>query len=453
MTSSREWQPGRTLPGMAPQSWVTSICTALGVAVGAGAAQLGVGYGLSVITWVPSDEDSSRALWLGSLAWVAWLAANSTAFGALCAERLGQRDLDPERSTAFVVAWRAALALSAAIGALITVPLVAVPARFAQQVDTSAPQFTAGGYAVVGVIVGLVVAFGAINVRAVASNVIASASWLWILAAAAVFKGLNSGSHAGSAQLATWQFPEARWVRGMVNLPGALLMLGAAFIIGVAAAWRAGRRGDHRVGVALSGAVGPTMVAAAYFLAVPGLADGDQQLSAFVTAPYAVLAGLAGSVLVSALGQKGTRERARLAQEAQEAEEHARWQQLMSEESALADAPTTTASTAAAKDTASSPRRSSTAATAKPKTSRARSTRATAKSAPASDLSAAETVNLGEDTRASSRAYVTDTVAPPKAATSSVAPEAEAAPVEPLWPEETTSTARKRKGFRRGSRD
>jgi L-cysteine desulfidase len=73
---------------MAARSWITSIGTALGVAAGAGAAQLGIGYGLNIVTWAPAtDEETARTLWLASLAWVAWLAANSTVIGALCADR------------------------------------------------------------------------------------------------------------------------------------------------------------------------------------------------------------------------------------------------------------------------------------------------------------------------------------------------------------------------------
>jgi hypothetical protein len=115
----------------------------------------------------------------------------------------------------------------------------------------------------------------------------------------------------------------------MINLPGALLMLGAAFLLGVGASWAAGRRGDHRVGVAVSGAIGPVLVAAAYLLAIPGFGSKDNQLSAYVTAPYAVIAGLAGSVLVSALGPRGSRERTRLEREAREAAEHEAWSRAM----------------------------------------------------------------------------------------------------------------------------
>jgi hypothetical protein len=310
-SGSPGWTTQRTLRGMAARSWATSILTAIGVAAGAAAALLGIGYGLGIIAWQPVAGGATTT-WVNSLAWVTWIAATSTVFGALFADRLSTLDMthaDDESPGAQLVgiAWRVVMALAAAVGALLTVPLVALPAR-TPRADNAVPYFAAGGYAVAGVIVGLVIAIGALTARAFAANVIASTAWIGTLAVVAVADTVHRGGDlAGSAQLATWQFTDATWVRGMVNLPGALLMLAVALVIGGLAAWPAGRRGDNRVGVAISGAAGPLLVAAAYFLAAPGLGQHDQHLSSFVMAPYAVLAGLGGSVLVAAIGPKGLR--------------------------------------------------------------------------------------------------------------------------------------------------
>jgi hypothetical protein len=313
---------------MAARSWATSIFTAIGVAAGAGAAQLGLGYGLGIISWQPTGN--SATVWVSSLAWVAWLAASSTVIGALCADRLSPADtpIAGDASTpgahALTAAWRIVIALSAAVGALIIVPLVAVPSRTPRP-DNVAPYFTAGGYAIAGIIVGLLIAVGALAARAIAANIIASSAWLWLLAVIAVVDVVRAdGNLATAAQLGTWQFTDATWIRGMVNLPGALLMLAIALVIGALAAWPAGRRGDNRVGVAVSGAAGPLLVALAYFLAAPAVGERDQQLSAFVIAPYAVLAGLAGSVIVSAIGPRGSRAQARAARKAAAADRDAR---------------------------------------------------------------------------------------------------------------------------------
>lgn len=313
---------------MAARSWATSIFTAIGVAAGAGAAQLGLGYGLGIISWQPTGD--SATVWVSSLAWVAWLAASSTVIGTLCADRLSPADtpVAGDASTpaahALTAAWRLVIALSAAVGALIIVPLVAVPSRTPRP-DNVAPYFTAGGYAIAGIIVGLLIAVGALAARAIAANVIASSAWLWLLAVVAVIDVVRAdGNLATAAQLGTWQFTDATWIKDIVNLPGALLMLAVALVIGALAAWPAGRRGDNRVGVAVSGAAGPLLVALAYFLAAPAVDEQNQQLSAFVIAPYAVLAGLAGSVIVSAIGPRGSRTQARAARKAAGAERDAR---------------------------------------------------------------------------------------------------------------------------------
>jgi hypothetical protein len=296
---------------MAARSWATSILTAIGVAAGAAAALLGIGYGLGIIAWQPVAGGTTTT-WVNSLAWVTWIAATSTVFGALTADRLSTVDMtrgddDSPGARLISIAWRVVMALAAAVGALLTVPLVALPAR-TPRADNAVPYFAAGGYAVAGVIVGLVIAIGALTARAFAANVIASTAWIGTLAVVAVADTVHRGGElVGSAQLATWQFTDATWVRGMFNLPGALLMLAVALVIGGLAAWPAGRRGDNRIGVATSGAAGPLLVAAAYTLAGPSQGPHDQHLSSLYLAPYAVLAGLAGSVLVAAIGPKGVR--------------------------------------------------------------------------------------------------------------------------------------------------
>lgn len=296
---------------MAGRSWGGSIATAVGVAAGLGAAQLGVGYGLGIIAWPRGTGGAGESAWVASLAWATWIAAISAAVGAICADRLGRAavsTLESEQVARHVLAtslWRAALALAAAIGALVTVPLVAVPAREVEHATNSAPQTIAGGYAIIGIVLGLAMALGALAARAVAANLIASAAWLWLLAIVAVVDGVAAGRGLASAQLAVWQFtssgPQVRdiWVWQ------AVLTLGAALVIGALAALPAARRGDSAVGVAISGAAGPLLVAAAYLLAAPRLGGIPAvELSAYLVVPYAVIAGLAGSVTIAALGNR-----------------------------------------------------------------------------------------------------------------------------------------------------
>nr|WTA67829.1 hypothetical protein OHB51_01220 [Micromonospora sp. NBC_00855] len=355
---------------MARQGWGVSIATAIGVAAGAGAAQLGFGYGLGVITWTPTDAGATDTAWADGLAWATWLAASSTVLGAVCAQRLHQRnapartatspatatdgvsrhegpqlgDRAPEHETpdegdapaveatrpgvaatpppvaeppvhdAGSLLRRVTLALGAGLGGLVTVLLIAVPARVAAGGDTDAPQRTAAVQATLGILIGVLVAIWALRSRAAAANVTATAAWLWLLAVVSVIDGVRVGRGLTGAQLGTWQFDpdHARyWIGGQLYWPGALLALVPALLIGVLAARRSARSGGHRVGAAASGAAGPVLVALAYLTTLPHWSTlGPAQLSTQLVAPYAVLAGVGGSVLAALLAERAERNHA-----------------------------------------------------------------------------------------------------------------------------------------------
>ncbi|MGC4852225.1 hypothetical protein ACLQ24_02235 [Micromonospora sp. DT4] len=349
---------------MARRGWGVSIVTAVGVAAGAGAAQLGFGYGLGVITWTPTGAGANGTAWADGLAWAAWLAASSTVLGAVCAQKLHQRavptdppttdaapttvtaaeaDLPPptapERPTRTegadaaherqVVAVdrpaplpdergglfrRLSLALGAGLGGLVTVLLVAVPARVAVGADTGAPQGVAALHAALGILIGVLVALWALRSRTVALNITATAAWLWLLAVVSVVDGVRVGRGLTGAQLGTWQLDpdHARyWIGGQIYWPGALLALVPALLIGALTARGAARSGGHRVGAAASGAAGPLLVALAYLTTVPRWATpGPAQFSTQLIAPYAVIAGVGGSILVARLAERAGRRRA-----------------------------------------------------------------------------------------------------------------------------------------------
>ncbi|HET6529271.1 MAG TPA: Hansenula MRAKII killer toxin-resistant protein 1 [Actinoplanes sp.] len=290
---------------MAGKGWTSQVAAAAGIAAGTGAAQLGLGYGLGVVVWpmTPAVDDSA---WIGSLGWATWIAASSTVFGAVIAERLrGGRDGRPTG------ALRVALALAAGFGALLTVALIAVPARSAVRPDTFAPEMTAGGYAVIGIGLGMVVAYWAVVSRPIAANLVATAAYLWALAATGIIVELVAGRDSAT-YLTSWQFADlGTAVRyGTIYWPSAVLTLLAAFLIGVLAAWPAARRGHLGVGTAASGAVGPLLVAASFLVLAPQLTGALGQLeSAYLIAPYAMLAGLAGSAMAVTAGQRAAERR------------------------------------------------------------------------------------------------------------------------------------------------
>ncbi|WP_446217640.1 hypothetical protein [Micromonospora sp. IBHARD004] len=294
---------------MARLGWGGSVATAIGVAAGAGAAQLGFGYGLGIIDWTPTEAATVEAAWVASLAWATWISATSVVAGAVCAQRLRERGGEDEEPGGTL--GKVTLAVAGAVGALITVLLVAVPARAARVPDTFSPQTVAAGYAAVGLLVGVLVASWALHSRAAATNLIATTGWLWLLAVVSVVDSVLAGRGLTSAQLGIWQISadsDRFWIRDYFYWPGALLAMGSALVIGALAARRTARLPERRVGAVASGAAGPLLVAVAYLLAVPRLAAiAAEQVSAHLIAPYAVIAGVGGSALVAALAQRAER--------------------------------------------------------------------------------------------------------------------------------------------------
>jgi hypothetical protein len=123
----------------------------------------------------------------------------------------------------------------------------------------------------------------------------------------AVVAGVNGGPRLGFAQLGVWKFVDNGMQWRNFYLPTAILTMGAALLIGGFAAWPAAWRGENRIGVTISGAIGPLLVACAYVLAQPIFSEEPiEQVSAFYTAPYAVIAGLAGSLLVATVAGRET---------------------------------------------------------------------------------------------------------------------------------------------------
>ncbi|HLT11982.1 MAG TPA: hypothetical protein VK028_14470, partial [Micromonosporaceae bacterium] len=215
---------------MARRGWVRSIPLATLVAAAAGAAQLGIGYGLGIVAWTPPGGDGPTATgaWTASLAWASWIAATSVVMGAVVAER--GASVGNGRLARLAV--RLTIVFAAALGALVVIPLVGVPASRANIADNYAPHLLAGIYAGIGVILGLLMAVAAVYARAVGANVIASAGFLWALAIAALASGVG---WPGYGQLGVWKFTEGP-IWQSYHIPGALLTLAAALLIGGLAA-------------------------------------------------------------------------------------------------------------------------------------------------------------------------------------------------------------------------
>jgi hypothetical protein len=309
---------------MAKHGWIASIGVSVGTAAAAAGTQFGLGYGLGIIAWAPGGgKEISDNAWLASLAWTTFIAATSTVVGAVYADRrsagsapshtTGSGRLVPAGVLA-VAAWRTLLAFCAAVGALVSVALVLIPAQSATNSGGSSPHLVAAGYAVVGVVLGVVIGAFALASRAAAINVLATSAALWVFAIIAVVYAHRPGqtpspSGAEGLALGAWPFGPGTYFKATWSVEGTALMFGTALVIGAAAAWWAGRRADSRVGLALSGAVGPLMTATAYLFSTPRLVGIDApspQISAILVAPYAIIAGLVGSMLAVAVGTAWT---------------------------------------------------------------------------------------------------------------------------------------------------
>jgi hypothetical protein len=285
---------------MARRGWFRSIIAAVLASSASAAAQLGLGYGLGIIVWAPADAAAAGGAWWAALAWTTWVAATSVVIGAVVADRYGGR---PGSGLFLRAGRRLVTALAATIGGLLTVPLAAIPARGAEVVDNYAPHILAGVFAAAGVVLGMILSLLALVARAIAANIFLTAIWLWSLATVVVVDALTANRNIPFVQLDVWKFTEGGPTWRSVYIPGALLMLGAALLIGGLAAFPAAGRADNRVGVVASGAFGPLIVAVAYVLASPRSGEAPSEMtSAFTIAPYMVIAGLAGSLLVALVG-------------------------------------------------------------------------------------------------------------------------------------------------------
>lgn len=291
---------------MVVRGWPGAIATAAGAAAAASAAQLGLAYGMDIISWPAMVGARADEAWTAGLTWAAWVAASSTIVGAIVTDRLAHR---PEPGGTLL--WRGVLAAAAALGAAATVVLIAVPARVAEVSGVVQPQTAAAGRALFGVVVGLALTFLALRSRAVTVNLIATGGWLWALAVVAVIDGVLADRGWARVPLGFWDLQlEGPWFRSLL-LPDVGIAVGAALVIGLLAALPAVRRGDSSIGVATSGAAGPLLVAAAYLLAQPQLVDATAvDLSRQLTVPYLIGVGLAGSLLATLLHPRGTQEEA-----------------------------------------------------------------------------------------------------------------------------------------------
>ncbi|HZE39788.1 MAG TPA: hypothetical protein VE172_13350 [Stackebrandtia sp.] len=253
----------------------TVIGAGFGTAVAAALAQLGLASGLAIIMW----RHGSSSEWAAHLSWAAWLAATATVVGGLVAGRLTD-DLGI----------RVTSVLAAGIGGFVVAPLIAIPAmRFTEHGMATAPYAAAG----IGALAGAIMAGLGLAWRALSINVLASVGLTWLLAVLGAFLPAGADSR-DTVQLGVWASMQE------AHLTPALWV--GTLLIGVVTAWALSGTdsADQRV-TAFSGAAGPLLLVAAYAVAGQSDVGVPAQWSGIGVSGGAVLAGLLGSLLVTAL--------------------------------------------------------------------------------------------------------------------------------------------------------
>jgi hypothetical protein len=286
---------------MAGSGWSRSVTVAILAGATAAAAQAGLGYGLDIVSWAPGAAGvTTSGAWASNLAWTTLIGATSVVIGGVAGDRAsaGVQSGPTLRGIRRVVC-----SLAAVIGGAAIIPLTVVPAQAARLSANFAPHILVGVYAVIGLAAGLVVALLATAARAIAANVFATLGWLWTLAVIVLVHRSVTGQPLAYIPLAVWKFTENGPTLGPFYVPGAMLMFGSALLIGGLAALPSAGRGAARLGIVVSGAIGPLLITLAYQLAAPDAASTPfEELSAYRLSAFIAVAGLVGSVLVAAVG-------------------------------------------------------------------------------------------------------------------------------------------------------
>jgi hypothetical protein len=259
--------------------------TSCGTAIVVAAAQIGIVHELGIVdsdrSYAPGGDAPLRTL----LTWVCF----SFTVAVLGGVALGRRSV---RGMPLTMASRVSAALAAGLGAALASPLAWLPARTAGGRPGLLTMICAG----FGVALGIVLAIAAISAGAIAANVAATSTWVWLVALVSAVSMAIAGTPAHGITLGVINSPHPLPHRTWWSGPGLMIIMAGllGLVTATVARWR---RGD-RLGVALSGLAGPMMITAAYLIAGPGInGEGDP---ARMTSSLAALGATVAGVLVSA---------------------------------------------------------------------------------------------------------------------------------------------------------
>ncbi|GAB3228601.1 hypothetical protein GCM10027447_20940 [Glycomyces halotolerans] len=290
---------------MSPKTTANVLGVGFAVAATAALAQLGLAYGFGLLSWAeaaPGSTDPVLDLRTNAnLAWVSWFAAASCVVGGLASGVIGGHGSDTGSP-----AVRVGAVVASAAGSFLVGPLVALSAEQSAVFASfpTEPLVAAG----IGAAVGFVLTLIGLGSRSVAVNVGASIALIWVLAVLAVFVKIGEPATPVTelAVWGSWAGPES--VLGRRGLSIAVPFVIGSALIGAIVAILA-RRGPitnsgYRIAAA-SGVAGPLIVTVAHLVAGPSRLDNAESMAVILVGPYAAIAGLLGSLIVSAIPRSG----------------------------------------------------------------------------------------------------------------------------------------------------
>ncbi|GIF72904.1 hypothetical protein [Asanoa siamensis] len=279
---------------MAYRTWGRVLLAALGVGLLAGAGQLGFAYGLGVVRFA-RDFAELPGQWTAHLAWVAWFAMLAAVAGGLAGNWLARRD-----GLRMTLGAQVAVSVAGGVGALAVAPLAMLPARVAGIASGNAVTI-AGLSAALGALVGVFAAVAVLAQRVAGLNLGAVTLVVWLVALLSVAPSLGPEDPLPEVRLgvldAAWLGDGLAQRLAVIAMPAIALLAGAG--IGALARWR----GLPLIPVAVSGVVGPALLALAYLIAGPGDDPDRYQAAPYWGALIAVAAGGLGSVLAAVARQ------------------------------------------------------------------------------------------------------------------------------------------------------
>lgn len=284
---------------MSPKTATKALGLAFAVAATAALAQLGLAYGFGLLSWADAAPGTAASVlddrWNANLAWVAWFAAASCVVGGLASGVVGSRG-----AASGSPGLRVGAVFASAAGAFVVGPLVSLSAEQGAGFSSfpTDPLIASGTGAAVGFVLTLI----GLGSRSVAVNVGASIALIWLFAVLATFTDIGKPAPAVTelAVWGSWASPDS--VLGRRGFSIAVPFVIGSALIGAVVAVMA-RRGPitnsgYRIAAA-SGIAGPLIVTVAHLVA------GPETMAIMLVGPYAAIAGLLGSLIVSAIPRAG----------------------------------------------------------------------------------------------------------------------------------------------------